>query len=548
MNTSVIQELSAVMVQRGYRVPTTSIYQKMREWVDFYMGEVTDFHKFNLKTIDGRTHTIAKPSLNAMKMVCETYSSLLWNEKSGLKVDKVNQEKLDKVISNNNIYGELNTFLEKVALYGTGVAIEYVADKETRIGFSYGDSMVITDYNNTTPKGIVLIQRLQKNKKFYSHVTIHTHKDGVYRVEHEVYESDKKVKLGNKKMTLQPIFTEKESKALQHVVIENDNKVVKFYVEHKTETPHFQVFKYSIANNFDFSPLGISVCANSMGVLKSLDDKFFSSIEDSVNSRKKIFFDDESSKSEMTKHYNETTDTVVVDYVEYLDRDQTLYKTAKLGEEKLQIYAPVYSPLAHTEAIQFDLNLLSLKTRLGKNYFNFTEGGVYVNQANVFSSNSGMWRNRQANANLLKIFLNNMMKSIMFLEDIENKEYEVQLDDSMIINDDEELTNMKADAEAEVIPMWRYIAKRYKLTKSEAVKWVKEANEITEETLGVNVNKIKAIGDAITSGAISIRDAQRVLNDGKLDDDELEIAYIRTLVEKGIALTPTQAEKYNSIE
>ena len=250
----------------------------------------------------------------------------------------------------------------------------------------------------------------------------------------------------------------------------------------------------------------------------------------------------------MTKHYNEDTDTVVVDYVEYLDRDQTLYKTAKLGEEKLQIYAPVYNPLAHTEAIQFDLNLLSLKTRLGKNYFNFSEGGVYVNQANVFSSNSGMWRNRQANANLLKIFLNNMMKSIMFLEGIDNKEYEVQLDDSMIINDDEELTNMKADAEAEVIPMWRYVARKYKLTKADAVKWVKEANEITEETLGVNVNKIKAIGDAITSGAISIRDAQRVLNDGKLTDDELEIAYIRTLVEKGIALTPTQAEKYNSVE
>ena len=47
MNESVIKELSQTMVQRGYRVPTTTIYTKMREWVDFYMGEVTDFHKFN---------------------------------------------------------------------------------------------------------------------------------------------------------------------------------------------------------------------------------------------------------------------------------------------------------------------------------------------------------------------------------------------------------------------------------------------------------------------------------------------------------------------
>ncbi len=477
MNESVIKELAAVMVQRGYRVPTTTIYQKMREWVDFYMGEVTNFHKFNLKTIDGRNHTVTKPSLNVMKLICETYSSLLWNEKSGLQVDKKNQAILDDVIKNNNIYGELNTFLEKTALYGTGVAIEYIADKETRIGFSYGDSMVITDYSNTTPKGIVLIQRVQKNKKYYSHITIHTYKQGIYRVEHEVYESKKRTRLGNKRPTLEPIFTEKESAGLKKIVTIEGNKIVKFYVEYKTDTPHFQVYKYSISNNFDFSPMGICAAANSMGVLKSIDDKFFSSIEDSVNSRKKIFFDEQSSKSEGQKRYVEDTDSIVVDYIEFLDRDQTLYKTAKLGEEKFQIYSPTYTPEAHTEAIQFDLNLLSLKTGLGKNYFNFTEGGVYVNEANVFSSNSDMWRNRQANANLLKIFLTNMMKSIMYLEGVDNKEYEVQLDDSMIINDEQELENMKMDAMDSLIPEWRYVAKRYKLTKQEAKKWIEEAEE-----------------------------------------------------------------------
>lgn len=465
------------MVQRGYRVPTTTIYQKMREWVDFYMGEVTDFHKFNLKTIDGKNHTVIKPSLNVMKLVCETYSSLLWNEKSGLQVDEKNQELLDKVIKDNNIYGELNTFLEKTALYGTGVAIEYVADKETRVGFSYGNSMVITDYTNTTPKGIVLIQRVMKNKRYYSHITIHTYKKGIYRVDHEVYSSDKKVRLGNKLMTLKPIFTDKESRGLRHVVEVNGTKTVKFYVEYETDTPHFQVFKYSIANNFDFSPMGISVAANTMSVFKSIDDKFFSSIEDSVNSRKKIFFDEEASTSEGHKRYVEDTDSIVVDYVEFLDRDQTLYKTARLGEEKFQIYAPVYTPEAHTEAIQFDLNLVSFKTGLGKNYFNFQEGGVYVNEANVFSSNSDMWRNRQANANLLKIFLTNMMKSIMFLELVENKEYEVQLDDSMIINDEQELEDMKNDAMDSFIPYWRYIAKKYKLTEQEAKAWLEEAQE-----------------------------------------------------------------------
>lgn len=540
MNTSITKELSQVMVQRGYRVPTTTIYNKMLEWVDFYMGEVTDFHKFNLKTIDGQNHTVTKPSLNVMKLVCESYSNLIWNEKSELKVDSSNQDKLNEVIANNNLYGELNTFLEKVALYGTGVAIEYTADKETKIGFSYADSMVITDYNNTTPKGVVLIQRTMKGKKYYSHITIHTYKEGIYRVEHEVYESSKKVRLGDKKPTLQPIFTEKESEALKHIVDVDGNKEIKYYVEYETDTPHFQVFKYSIANNFDFSPLGVSVCANSMGLLKSIDDKFFSSIEDSINSRKKIFFDDESSKSEQTKLYVEDTDKVVVDYVEYLDRDQTLYKTARLGEEKLQIYDPRYEPQSHNEAIQFDLNLLSLKTGLGKNYFDLKEGGVYINQANVFSSNSELWRNRQANANLFKIFLTNMMKSIMYLEGIDNKEYKVKLDDSMIMDDETKKEKSLELVSLGMKPEWKHLVEWEGLTETEAKEQIKQST-------GVSIVKLKTITEAVDRGVMSLEQAQALMYGEIKTPEELKLMYIQTLVEKGIPLTPEQLVIYNGV-
>jgi A118 family predicted phage portal protein len=475
---SVIQEVSQVMIQRGYRVPRTTIYQKMREWVDFYQGEVLDFHRFNLKTIDGRNHTVKKPSLNVMKLVCETYSSLMWNENSKLEIDTTNQKILDEIIHDNNLYTELGVFFEKVAVYGTGVAIEYIANKKTKIGFSYGDTLVITDYHNTTPTGIVVLQRVMKNKKYYTHITINTFKDNVYRIEHEVYESKSDTKLGNKKDTLWPVFEDKESAKFRHTVKQEDGSTkIVYYQEYKTETPYFQVFKYNLANNFDFSPMGISVAANSVGLLKSIDDKFFSSIEDSINSRKKIFFDDQSSKSEVSKLYNEETDTIVNDYIEYLDRDQTLYKTAKLtdSDKKLEIYDPSYLPNTHKDAIQFDLNMLSLKCLLGKNYFNFDEGGVYVNEANVFSSNSDMWRNRQANANLVKTFLSNMLRAIVSLEKLDNKEYVVTLDDSMIINDEQRLEDMKTDANDGYVAKWRYVMERYGLSKEEAKLWVEEA-------------------------------------------------------------------------
>ena len=101
-----------------------------------------------------------------------------------------------------------------------------------------------------------------------------------------------------------------------------------------------------------------------------------------------------------------------------------------------------------------------------------------MNEANVFSSNSDMWRNRQANANLFKIFLTNMMKAIMFLEGKEsNKDYTVALDDSMIINDDQRLKDMKEDANDGYIAKWRYVAEKYNIGENEAKKMVEEAEE-----------------------------------------------------------------------
>jgi A118 family predicted phage portal protein len=244
------------------------------------------------------------------------------------------------------------------------------------------------------------------------------------------------------------------------------------------------VFKYNIANNFDFSPLGINVCANSIGLLKSIDDKFFSALEDSINSRKKIFFDEESSKSDAIHLYDEDNNKIVDDYVEYLDRDQTLYKTAKLGDdaEKLKIYTPTYEPESHNTAIQFDLNLLSLKTQLGTNYFDFENGGVYVNEANVFSSNSDMWRNRQANANLLKRFLHNMMKSIIYLEGMTNEEYCVTIDDSMIQDDAALKAHSMELVNQGYKPKWKHLVEWEGYTEEEAKQSVADA-QAEQDTL-----------------------------------------------------------------
>ena len=87
-------------------------------------------------------------------------------------------------------------------------------------------------------------------------------------------------------------------------------------------------------------------------------------------------------------------------------------------------------------------------------------------------------------------------------------------------------------------PEWKHLVDWEGLTEEEAKAQVKEAT-------GINVSRLKAINDAVSIGAMSIEQSQRLLNPD-MSEEELEIMYIRTLVEKGIPITLEQSAKYNN--
>lgn len=61
-------------------------------------------------------------------------------------------------------------------------------------------------------------------------------------------------------------------------------------------------------------------------------------------------------------------------------------------------------------------------------------------------------------------------------------------------------------------------------------------------------NILDILGKAITAGVLSIKEAQNQYFDEDKTDDEKELTYIQTLVEKGIPLTPEQVAKYNGTD
>lgn len=475
------KDLQRLFIGRGYNPVIGTIYEQQELWLSWYRGNVDGFHEIQKKNLEGRLIAIHKPSLQMAKKVCEDVTSLLFNEKVELLIsgDDKAQEILNKVLEDNNYFDEMANFIELSAVYGTGLMVEYTSNKETKLSFLYGDRVIIIDYDNTTPKAVAVIQEFQEDKKTYHHIMYHTFKDGKYRIQHEMYSNKGAQGLG-KPDSLSVLFTEQEIKSMRHKRVEDNTEIIEYYIEYETDAPHFQVFKFGISNNYDVrSPLGISLFANSVGTLENIDEKYYSSRMDSINSRKRIFVDDEASKLQKVKE----GDTIA--YRKYFDQDETQYQVLKglnSTDTPVVVFAPVYDSAQHDNAIQMELNYLSSKVMLGSNYYSFKDGAIgYQNEMNVIASNSDTFRNRQKNINRLKKVIIDMMKAIIYLErDSGNYngtaelEYDVQFDDDIITDDATVIQRMRLDAQDGFIPEYMYIMKAYGVSKEEALEYLNE--------------------------------------------------------------------------
>ena len=484
MNNTKAKDLNKLFRSKGFNPVLGNIYQQQEYWINWYRGKVDGFHNTVMKNAEGVSISIEKPSLQMAKKVSEDVSSLLFNEKVQLLVnDETAQAVLDKVLLDNNFTDEMSNFVELTCVYGTGVIVEYKAEGETKLNFLFGDKLIVIDYDNTTIKEIAVIQEFVYDKNKYNHIMYHTFREGLYRITHEMYATSESNKGIGNPAPLAVLFNEAELNKMKHTRKDGEEEIVEYYIEYETEKPHFQAFKLGISNNWDLqSPMGIAVFANKTGTLENIDEKYYSSRMDSINSRKRLFIDDEASKLHKTKDENGN-----IVHKKYFDPAETQFQVLKdmtsQGNKAIEVYAPAYDSLQHDQAIQAELNYLSDGCMLGGNYYSYKDGVVgYQNELSLALSNAPMRRNRNKNLNKLKRVLVDMMKAILFLEEDNGNysgsldlEYEVQFDDDIFTDDKTKLDQLRLDAQDGYVPEYMYVMKAYGLTMEEAKAMLLEA-------------------------------------------------------------------------
>ena len=487
MNNTKAKDLNKLFISKGYNPVIGTIYQQQQYWVNWYRGDVDGFHNFQKKNAEGVMVSIQKGSLQMAKKVSEDLTSLIFNENVKLLTnEETSQAVLDAILEDNSYTDEMNNFVELTCVYGTGVIVEYIVDGEIKMNFLFGDRLVVIGYDNTTPKEIAVIQEFSKGSMKYNHIMYHTYRDNKYRITHEMYGTKSGKGIGSA-TNLNVLFSDDELKKMRHTTIKDNVEIVEYYIEYESE-PHFQIFKLGISNNFDVrSPMGVSLFANSTGTLENIDEKYFSSKVDSINSRKRLFVDDDATKLHKTK---DTNNNVI--YKKYFDSNETQYQTlkgmSKDGNKAIEIFAPDYDSMQHDDAIQNELNYLAFKCMLGTNYYSFKDGVVgYQNELSLTLSNAPLRRDRNKNLNRLRIVILGMMKSLLFLAKENGDysgnldlEYEVQFDDDIFTDDATKLAQLRLDMQDGLVPEYKYVMAAYGLGKPEALEMLAEVDSVEE--------------------------------------------------------------------
>lgn len=256
---------------QGFKLLPESYCKDVKIWEKWWEGETDDFHKYTIYN-GQNTITRKRAELNAAKLGAEYWADLLWNEECYFTVDSENQKKalskriikklkrdnddasqkvIEDVFEKNNFTSQFNETVEKYCAMGNGAIVTH----DNKIEFIDYDNIEILAHNNKVIESCALSSCFS-HENFGQCVYLMIHikqEDGTYKIQNKFF------KLSENGEEITP-FTKEEQKKMN---------VKEEYIKNNK---HFYILKPAIANNKKKkSPLGISVYANAIDVLKMID-------------------------------------------------------------------------------------------------------------------------------------------------------------------------------------------------------------------------------------------------------------------------------------
>lgn len=493
---SVIQATS----RHGFNPIVGDIQQRQQIWLNWYRGDVNDFHLFN-RNVAGKMRKFERQTLNMPKKICEDYTSLIWNENCEITIsDEQAKSVVDKVLRKNNFEVQFGQLLEPTFATGMGYMIEYLNNNETVIDFVHFQNGLPLSFDNGRVTALLTLNPFtvkEKDKTLYvTHLTYHYMEDDTYCILHEAYLSSDSRHLGRRSTRyMRYVFEEAELEAMSQPVYDDSGRLldIQYKVEHEGVEPFFQVLKPNIKNHYDInSPYGVSIYSTMIPTFKIIDTLWDMYQTETNDNRTRIVIDHQLLQTQFIS--NEATGEG--SFTQLFDENETQFlglpfRSDVSGQKAIEFLQGQLRMEQINAALNQVLKVAGFRAGLGKSYYAFDMGAVYQNEANVIHTNADTFKSKKKHEIIVGEAIEQMVKSILHLEQIAGRyngaiddlEIVAVFDDSIVQDDQAELAKVKMLADDGYLPKWYVVSQALKISEQEARAMVQEA-ETADAALG----------------------------------------------------------------
>ena len=495
-------------------LPKKSIYAK--DWLSWYRGKVIGYH--NYRIYNGANYLdLTRKTLGMPKFICESWANLLMNERCDIVLPDGDKEKLDKILYDTNFWQKANDGIEKSFALGIGALVVGITD--LRVGENSGavdtsESKIEINFVNETKIFPITI----KNRNVTECAFVTQGTDETYVVVH--------------------ILNDRKEYEIHNFILDDKQQLKeKFAFNTLSKIPWFFIVRPNLSSNFITEmideEIGISIYANSLDVLMSIDNKYDGFDLEYVLGRKRMYISAEAwTVNKQDGSYQRTFDPYDQLYYHLPENDE--------GKPLITTKDDALRYDAYVRGINTELSLLSMKCGLGENFFKF-DGSSIATATQVVSENSTLFRNIKKHEILLEEILRNLTKvvikasndftAIKFSE-IADDEICIKFDDSIFEDRNAEMERDRQDVIAGIMSAPEYREKWYGEDEETANQKYKE--QFLYKT-------IENYLQALTTGAMTPTQYVEVVFPTAPNKEEI-IEYIENFI--GNSNEPTMAELY----
>lgn len=461
---------------------STAFYNKIVEWDSWYKGNVRNFHSYRMYHGQGESSRVRRHSLGIAKKLCEDMANLLLNERVTFSVGSLDEtgtvtdaqsnatyDYLKKVLTENNWWVKGNEYQERKAATGTAAYLPYITNAvvgedgeilsgTVKMNYVSAENIFPITWENgrVTECAFVFIRTWRR--KSYAHIQLHLlqgeGEEKRYIIENHVVEctSGSGTEIPAGEWGVFPPFASLAPR-----------------IDTGSPERQFVIDTLNLVNNADTdvtNPMGVSIFANSIDVLRGIDLEYDSYVNEFLLGRKRILVAPEMLHLVDGSPVFDANDAVFYNLPDgYFDKTNEAIHEINMELRTEQ----------HSRAINDSLNLLSLKCGFGPDHFyKFTTGEVKT-ATEVISEQSDLFRTIKKHELVLESVLKELFRIIIRLgiaagnkELLPDPEIRIVFDDSIIEDKGSERQQDRQDVAMGVMSLAEYRAKWYGETEEAA--------------------------------------------------------------------------------